>query len=80
MTSKDRELLYARVRADLLREGLIPSSNPSLKPSIWKKGKFLVLPLPYEDWEDEDGYNMILENPINREEIRVNSIDFDFEV
>jgi hypothetical protein len=79
MNKEDRDPLYARVRADILREGLIPSSNPPLKPSVWNNGKLLVLPLPFEDWEDEDGYNMMLESPTG-EAVRVNSIDFDFEI
>lgn len=79
MISQDREPLYARVRADILREGLIPSSSPALPASVWNNSKLLVFLLPYEDWEDEDGYNMMLESPITGEAVRVNSIDFDFE-
>lgn len=69
----------AILRKDLKERGLYPPSVPEIHWHIWETCEFRILDDPEDDWEDEDGFNMLIEHPFTREQIRVNTIDFDYE-
>ena len=67
-------LTYARVREDLLREGLHPPCSHSIDDMLWDTQKFEVLTL----MDESEDFNMIILHPLTGERLQVYSIDFDY--
>lgn len=71
-------MIKAFVRRDLIKNGEFPACSEKVEGDIWRLFKFEVLPLHFEDFETEEGFNMIIKHPISSKKLFVCSIDFDF--
>jgi hypothetical protein len=68
---------WAYLRRDLWPDEF-PPSDPQIPKEFWVYALFKVLRHPNEDFETEEGYNMIITHPDIEGPILVMSIDFDF--
>lgn len=70
--------MKAYVRDDLIEYKDYPPSSEPLTIEEWETLYFDVIDNPCEDFETEEGFNMIIKHPITQRLIFVCSIDFNF--
>jgi hypothetical protein len=71
--------MKAYVRDDLIEFNKeYPTSSEPLTAEEWENLDFEVIENPCEDFETEEGFNMIIRHPITQRLIFVCSIDFNF--
>lgn len=69
---------YAYVRDDIIAQELYPPCSEAINNELWHSHAFEVLEPPCEDFETEEGFNLILRHPIDKRSLFVCSIDFEF--
>lgn len=65
-------------RDDLQEQGEYPACSESLTHDEWAYLEFEVLDRPCEDFETDEGFNMIIQHPYTKRKLFVCSIDFNF--
>lgn len=71
-------MAMAFARRDLVTQGDYPACSESIEPELWNRYKFRVLEAPCEDFETDEGFNLLIQHPLNGRTLFVCSIDFDF--
>ena len=75
---KGIKIMKAYVRDDIEIAVECPSSSEPLTLEEWETLDFDVIENPCEDFETEEGFNMIIKHPLTGRHIFVCSIDFNF--